>query len=65
MCPSVVYVRTPRQGKKKVAQKIKYAYLEFDSEPSCEKAKEELSKSSTRFFVDFVGEKSNNLVSIL
>jgi RNA recognition motif-containing protein len=54
-------VRTPRQGKKKVAQKIKYCYLEFVSEAECEKAKEELSKSGDRFFVDFVGEKSRNL----
>ena len=51
----------PRQAVKKVKQEVKFAFLEFDTESSCEKAKTELSKSSDRFFVDFVGEKSNNL----
>lgn len=53
----------PRQAVKKTKQEIKFAFLEFDSETSCENAKFELSKSSDKLFVDFVGEKSNNLRS--
>jgi hypothetical protein len=48
-------------SKKEVPRAIKFCYLEFESEAGAEQAKEELTKSGEKYFVDFVGEKSRNV----
>ena len=54
-----MFVRAPRLSNKN--QEIKYCYLEFTSEAAAEAAKIELSSSTDKYFVDFVGEKSRNV----
>jgi len=53
-------VRVPRQGKaKEKHQEIKYCFVEFSDESTCESTKDKLA-ANPDFAVDFVGEKSKN-----
>ena len=57
-----MYVRVPRMAHNLQGEKaIKYCFLEFSSEAAAEQSKVELSKSSDKYFVDFVGQKSRNV----
>merc|ERR1711988_1213471 len=52
-------VRVPRQGKGKEKHNIKYCFVEFNDESTCESTKDKLA-ANPDFAVDFVGDKSKN-----
>ena len=52
-------VRIPRQGKATQKHNIKYCFIEFGDETTCESMKDKLA-ANPDFVVDFVGEKSKN-----
>merc|ERR1712083_1016300 len=52
-------VRVPRQGKAKERHNIKYCFVEFSDESTCESTKDKLA-ANPDFAVDFVGDKSTN-----
>ena len=52
-------VRVPRQGKANEKHNIKYCFVEFNDESTCESTKDKLA-ANPDFAVDFVGEKSKN-----
>merc|ERR1740131_310697 len=63
----IKYVRVPRMGAKKgTTPSIKYAFVEFENEEICIKAKNRLTTTQFKgkeIYVDFVGEKSKKKVS--
>ena len=52
-------MRVPRQGKGKEKHNIKYCFVEFNDESTCESTKDKLA-ANPDFAVDFVGDKSKN-----
>jgi len=52
-------VRVPRQGKANEKHNIKYCFVEFNDESTCESTKDKLA-ANPDFAVDFVGDKSKN-----
>ena len=54
---SIKDVRIPRQGKAKEKKEVKYCFVEFENEKTCEAMKEKLA-ANPDFVVDFVGVKS-------
>merc|ERR1712172_148155 len=52
-------VRIPRQGKATGKHNIKYCFVEFSDESTCDSAKDKLA-ANPDFVVDYVGEKSKN-----
>merc|ERR1712172_393933 len=52
-------VRIPRQGKATGKHNIKYCFVEFSDESTCDSVKDKLA-ANPDFVVDYVGEKSKN-----
>ena len=52
-------MRIPRQGKATGKHNIKYCFVEFSDESTCDSAKDKLA-ANPDFVVDYVGEKSKN-----
>ena len=50
-------MRIPRQGKASDKHNIRYCFVEFSDESTCESMKDKLA-ANPDYFVDFVGEKS-------
>ena len=52
-------VRIPRQAKATGKHNIKYCFVEFSDESTCDSTKDKLA-ANPDFVVDYVGEKSKN-----
>ena len=52
-------MRIPRQGKATGKHNIKYCFVEFSDESTCDSVKDKLA-ANPDFVVDYVGEKSKN-----